>query len=67
MTKKYYIKERNNPQLGIYYVKMGQMSKSEAREYDSSLYGFNTLLSFDTEEQYNTEIDRLRQNGERVW
>ena len=62
----YWIKERHNPQLGIYYVPCGQMSKAEAKKHESSLYGANVMFSFATEEEYNTEIDALKRAGECV-
>lgn len=32
--KKFYIKERHNPQTGVYYVACGQMSKQQAKSYE---------------------------------
>ncbi len=62
----YWIKERHNPQTGVYYVAMGQMSKSTAKRCEKPLYGSNNMLQFDTEEEYKAELERLRQSGERI-
>lgn len=62
----FWIKERHNPQLGVYYVACGQMSKTEAKKHEASLYGSNVMHSFATEEEYYTEIDALKAAGERV-
>ena len=64
--KRFYIKERHNPQTGIYYVACGQLSKTAAKKLESSLYGYNIILSFDTEEEYNAKIAYLLRMGERV-
>jgi hypothetical protein len=62
----YWIKERHNPQTGIYYVAMGQMSTTAAKRNEKPLYGTNYMLRFDTEQEYQAELERLRTNGERV-
>lgn len=53
---KWWIKERHNPQLGVYYVAMGQMSKAEARTHESTVYGSNVMLPYDTEEAYKEAL-----------
>ncbi len=63
---KWYIKERNNPQLGVYFVPMGQLSRKEARENQASLYGYNKMHALDTEQEYLVKIVQLRDSGERV-
>lgn len=65
-TKRFYIKQRENPQLGTYFVPQGQLSKAEARSMEKSLYGFNIMLPFDSEDDYNAELARLRAAGENV-
>lgn len=65
-VKRYWIKERHNPQLGIYYVACGQLSKTEAKRAESPLYGDNYMLSYDTEEAYLARLAELREKGERV-
>ena len=64
--KKWYIKERHNPQLGVFYVAMGQLSKTEAKKYEKPVYGCNYMLPFDTEAEYNAKIQSLKEQGERV-
>ncbi len=70
MAKRQYpwwIKQRNNPQLGTYYVPCGQMSKTAAKGYeDSSLYGYNTMIPFDSEKKYQDELTKLRNSGNKV-
>ena len=61
--KPYWIKERHNPQLGIYYTALGQLSKTAARRHESPRYGENIMLRFDTEEEYQAELNRLRKEG----
>lgn len=62
----FWIKERHNPQLGVYYVACGQMSKMEAKKHETSLYGSNVMHSFATKEEYDTEILALKAAGDRV-
>lgn len=58
--KKYWIKERYNPQFKEpYYVGMGQLSVREARKHEKTIYGENTMLSFDTEAEYKEKINQL--------
>lgn len=65
-AKYYWIKERCNPQLGTYYVPCGNLPVKKAKRMESSLYGCNTMLRFESEEAYNVELDRLKSAGERV-
>ena len=64
--KHFYIKERVNPQSGTYHVKMGQLTKAEAKVHEKTLYGFNFMASYATEEEYNKAIDELVKNGSRI-
>lgn len=66
MAYKYYIKERDNPQLGTYYVAVGKMSKKEAKKSESSLYGTNTMHAYDTLEEYTKAIEELEKEGHRL-
>lgn len=51
--KYFWIKERENPQLGTYFVAMGQISMKTAHAYETgTLYGFNTMHRFATKEAY---------------
>jgi hypothetical protein len=63
---KYYIKERHNPQLGVYYVACGQMSIKKAKQAERRIYGDNYMLSFDTEQEYQAKIKSLKASGERI-
>jgi len=67
MRKKFYIKERHNPQLGIAYYCMGQMTKKDAKKHEESLYGYNILLPYETEEEYKTATEKLKSEGKRVF
>lgn len=62
----FYIKERHNPQLGVYYVGCGKMTKREAKAKESPIYGNNRMLSFPTLEAYEAELDRLKKSGELI-
>lgn len=62
----YWIKERHNPQLGTYYVGMGQLSKAAAKRYEAPLYGDNVMHRFDSEADYNKRLAALRQSGASV-
>lgn len=64
--KSYYVKQRNNPQLGVYYVKMGQMTKKDARAHGKSIYGSNTMLEFKTLAEYETFVESLEKEGQRI-
>lgn len=63
---KYYIKERHNPQLGVYYVPCGTLSKQAAKRAESSLYGENYMLAYETEAEYQAALATLRNDGEKV-
>lgn len=63
---KFWIKERHNPQLGVYFTPMGQMTIKAARNIENTLYGYNIMRSFDTEETYKAEIAYLKERGETV-
>lgn len=64
--KRFYIKQRHNPQLGTYYVACGRLSKREAKAKERSLFGDNTMLGFDTGEEYLEMLSSLRAAGEHV-
>ncbi len=63
---KFWIKERDNPQLGTYWVACGQLSTAAAKRKESSLYGFNIMHRFDTEKAYKARLSKLRKSGERL-
>jgi len=56
---KYYIKERHNPQTGVYYIACGKLFKKEANKMENSLYGFNIMIPFDTEQAYKGAIKKF--------
>lgn len=64
--KKFWIKQRENPQLGTYYVACGQLSNSEAKRRGRPLYGFNLMHPYDTEEDYFAALKKLRDEGHEV-
>ena len=66
MGLSYWIKERDNPQLGTYYVPCGQMTVKEAKKYERPLYGENTMHRFETVEAYIDEIHKLKSDGCKV-
>ena len=62
--KYFWIKERENPQLGTYYVACGQITIKEAQGYErKSLYGFNIMHKYATKEAYGAELSRLKESG----
>lgn len=63
---KWYLMERDNPQLGTYWVAKGPFTKADAPGKSKSVYGGVTYHAFDTEEEYNAKIAELKANGERV-
>ena len=65
-TTPWWIKERHNPQLGVYYVACGQMAARDAKRYESALYGDNTMMRYETEADYSAALAELRERGERV-
>ncbi len=66
-TKKYYIKERNNPQFDKpYYVPQGQLTKKEAKAKTEGVYGTNYMLEYNTEAEYNAAIEELREKGFKI-
>lgn len=63
----WWIKQRRNPQLGVYYVGMGQMSKTAAMKWEKGiLYGSNMMLRFETETEYLKKLKELKSEGKDV-
>ncbi len=62
----YYIGARYNPQLGTYYLTYGQLSKAAAKRKENCVYGSMTLTGYDTEAEYNTAIEKLKNDGNSV-
>jgi len=65
-ARRFWIKERHNPQLGIYFVPCGQMSEAVARRATLTLYGENFMHPFATEAAYNERLAELRKGNHRV-
>ncbi len=64
---KYYIGQRNNPQLPKpYFVAYGKISKKFAKQAENCVYGSMFLTPYDTEEEYNNQIEKLRDAGFKV-
>ena len=67
MRKKFYLKERHNPQFDKpYYVKLGQITKAEAIQHEKSIYGHNIILKYENEDLYNKAITDLITQGYNV-
>lgn len=65
--KSFWIKERHNPQLGVYYVACGQMTVKDARKYENgSLYGYNVMHRCANERAYQKRLAELKEAGESV-
>ncbi len=65
--KKFYIKERHNPQFDKpYYVACGQLTKKDAKAMESPLYGDNHMIEYQTEQEYNGAIEKLKSDGYSV-
>jgi hypothetical protein len=75
-NKYYYIMFRHNPQLSYskeacdcgYFKAQGLMAKPDAEQLcDNCSYGYYSIYkSFKTEEEYNAEVERLENIGERI-
>lgn len=57
--KYWYIKKRTNPQLGVYYLAVGNISNNHAKKMEDSIYGWNEMLRYETEELYNDAVVEL--------
>ena len=67
MKKKFYIIERHNPQFKKqYYIPHGQLSKSAAKAKEKTVYGYNIMLEYETEIEYNNSIENLKAKGYNV-
>lgn len=63
---KYWIKQRLNPQTGTYYVACGKMPIKTALRNERTIYGSNIMLRYDTREEYEEKLAKLKADGERV-
>ncbi len=59
IIKLWYIKQRYNSQLGTNYYKMGQMSKTAAKQWEGSKYGSSKMLPYQTEAEYLAAVKEL--------
>ena len=64
--KYYWINERHNPQIGIYYIAYGRISTAEAKKKEQSIYGQNYLHKFNTKKEYLFKIKEIEQTGVRI-
>lgn len=62
----FWIKSRHNPQLGVYYTAMGQMSNAAAKRAEKSLYGSNYMHEYKAEDEYLNKITELQLAGANV-
>lgn len=62
----FWIKERHNPQLGVYYVGCGQLSLKAAKKLEFSCYGSNTMLRYSSEVDYLDALQKLKDSGKTV-
>ncbi len=62
----WWIKQRNNPQIGTYYVACGQLPNKDAMKMESTLYGRNKMEPYPTEAAYLARIYELKASGEKV-
>ncbi len=64
---KYYIKERHNPQFKYpYYIECGKISKKDADKMTNPIYGYNVMLSYKTEQEYNQAIAEIKSKGLQI-
>ena len=54
--KYWYIRQRDNPQFSI---AQGNLTVSQAKKAEGSIYGHNTMLKFNTLEEYLTKCKEL--------
>jgi hypothetical protein len=67
MAKQYYIKERSNPQFKKpYYIACGQLSRTQVKAAESTVYGSNNMLPFKTLEEYEAALKKLVADGFNV-
>lgn len=66
-AQKFYIGERTNPQLPKpYYVAYGKMSKIDVKKAENCLYGSMNLTGYETQETYEAQLAKLKEEGFRV-
>jgi len=66
-NQNWYIGKRINPQFDKpYYVAFGQLSKTEAKRKEKSVYGSMYLSEYNNLEEYENKIIELKLTGFRV-
>ena len=65
-SKYWWIKERYNPQLGVYYVACGNIPQATAKRMADSLYGTNVMHPYKSKELYVDALSDLLNEGGRV-
>lgn len=66
--QRWFIMERHNPQLGVYYVARGQMSERAAKKWETGIrYGTNSIRGFDTEVEYQKQLEQLKSEGHGIY
>ena len=58
--KKWWLLERHNPQLGVYWIPLGQLARSTALARENTLYGTNYVHPFDSLKEYQEKCAELR-------
>jgi hypothetical protein len=64
--KYWWIKERHNPQIGLYYMAVGPLSVKDAQAMERARYGCNYMHKFAGEREYTARLEELRSQGKRV-
>jgi hypothetical protein len=62
----YWIKERHNPQTGVYYTPCGKLPAKKARRMETSVYGENIMHKFSRREAYLLKIKELKTDGQKI-
>ena len=57
---RYWIKERQNPQLRVHFYAMGMLEHSDAMKHENTLYGVNIMHHYRTKKAY---LDQCRKLG----
>lgn len=61
--KLWWIKERQNPQTGTYYVACGLLSNTAAKRMEKPIYGSNHMHAYDSEAEYYRDLERFKNAG----
>ncbi len=66
-TRQFCIKERQNPQLGTYFVQMGWLSQKEIKACEKAIYGRNIVHSFKTEAEGLKFLQEQEAEGSKTY